>query len=56
VLGWCIYLPQFKGADIAESEVALDFIMGPGISLTGEVMWDQTLTKKQGAESLTVKL
>jgi hypothetical protein len=48
VLGWCYYIPTLiqNNKDVQEADISLDLVMGPGISLTGEVMWDQTLTKK----------
>ena len=31
-----------NNSKVVEKEIQLEFVMGPGVSLTGEVMWDQT--------------
>lgn len=42
VVGWCNFLPYLiqKNQDILESDIRLEFTMGPGVSLTGELLWD----------------
>ena len=44
VLGQCLHMPALTRtlSDVIEAEVDLAFAMGPGVALTGEVMWDQT--------------
>lgn len=32
--------------DLREGEVQLDLILGPGLTIFGEVLWDQSLTRK----------
>lgn len=53
VLGWCHYIPTLiqNNKEIQEADISLDLVMGPGVSITGEVMWDQTLTKKLQTDS-----
>ena len=46
VIGWCLYVPQLtshqvEGKDeLKEGEVQLDLILGPSVSLFGDVLWD----------------
>ena len=49
VLGWCCYVPRLEeaGDTIKDEEVQLDLILGPGLSLLGDVLWDQTLVRKE---------
>ena len=56
VLGWCLYVPQLTQADlIHEGEVQLDLILGPGLTLFGDVLWDQTQVRKD-RQKLFVKM
>ena len=42
VLGECLYIPQLTDnhQNTVTAPIELDFMMGPGVSLTGEIMWD----------------
>lgn len=42
ILGYCIHLPALlsSNADILQQDLNFDLIMGPGISLTGDILWD----------------
>jgi hypothetical protein len=33
--------------NLKEEEIQLDLIMGPGLSLFGDVLWDQTTVRKE---------
>jgi hypothetical protein len=56
VLGWCLYVPQLTQADlIHEGEVQLDLLLGPGLTLFGDVLWDQTQVRKD-RQKLFVKM
>ena len=33
--------------NIKDEEVQLDLILGPGLTILGDVLWDQTLVRKQ---------
>ena len=48
VLGWALHLPYVspKG-NVPESEIQLDLTMGPGISVTGDVVWDQSQVRSK---------
>ena len=56
MLGWALHLPSVspKGT-ILESEVQLDLTMGPSISITGDVVWDQSQGRAKDPK-LRVKL
>ena len=56
MLGWALHLPYVspKGK-ILESEVQLDLTMGPSISITGDVVWDQSQGRSKDPK-LRVKL
>jgi len=47
MIGWCIFIPKLAegNADIQKTKLNLKLITGPGVSLSGEIIWDQTLTK-----------
>ena len=56
VLGWCLYVPQLNSAELLhEGEVQLDLILGPGVTLFGDVLWDQTQVRKD-RQKLFVKM
>ena len=56
MLGWCLYVPQLTQADlIHEGEVQLDLILGPGLTLFGDMLWDQTQVRKD-RQKLFVKM
>lgn len=56
VLGWCLYVPQITQNELLhEGEVQLDLILGPGLTLFGEVLWDQTQVRKD-RQKLFVKM
>jgi len=56
VLGWCLYVPQITQSEVLhEGEVQLDLILGPGLTLFGEVLWDQTQVRKD-RQKLFVKM
>jgi len=44
IIGWALFIPNLasKNTTVLQSVVELNFIMGPGYSLTGEIMYDQT--------------
>ena len=49
VIGWCLYVPQIStlaGKQLREGEVQLDLILGPGVSIFGDVLWDQFVARK----------
>ena len=56
VLGWALHLPYVspKGR-LLEGEIQLDLTMGPGVSATGEVVWDQSQFRTKDPK-LRVKL
>jgi len=45
-----------KNTDVLESDISLDLQIGPGVALTGEILWDFNLSRKAGQEPTTVKL
>jgi len=36
-----------EGDNILDEEVQLDLILGPGLTLLGDVLWDQSLVRKE---------
>lgn len=54
VIGWCLYVPPISGECLVEGEIQLDMLLGPGLTLFGEVLWDQTVVRKD--RRLFVKL
>ena len=59
VIGWCLYVPQLISVSnigaaskpeseqaLREGEVQLDLLLGPGMTLFGDVLWDQSLVRK----------
>ncbi len=42
VIGWCNFLPYLiqKNTSVLESDITLDLQMGPGVAVTGEILWD----------------
>jgi hypothetical protein len=58
VIGWCMYVPQVNKVgqrdELSEGEVQLDLILGPGLTIFGEVLWDQGVARKD--KKLFVKM
>lgn len=47
MIGWCLYVPQASALQgLREGEVQLDLLLGPGVSLLGDVLWDQFVARK----------
>ena len=50
VIGWCLYVPQLSSMggkpDLREGEVQLDLLLGPGVTIFGDVLWDQQVARK----------
>lgn len=46
-IGWGIYLPELTNSntEIAEKQISLKLLMGPGSAITGEIMWDGSSQK-----------
>ena len=42
-----MHIPQLinMNEDIKDEEIQLDMILGPGTTLLGDVLWDQTLVR-----------
>ena len=56
MLGWALHLPYVsEGGRIPETDVQLDLTMGPGVSITGDVVWDQSQGRAKD-QKLRVKL
>jgi len=55
VIGWCLYVPAISNDFLVEGEIQLDLLLGPGLTLFGDVLWDQTLARKD-QRRLFVKL
>jgi len=49
LIGWSSFIPTLKGdnGDIMPDKKEVKFNFGPGVALTGELMWDQSISKKQ---------
>ena len=41
VIGWCVYMPADK-----EEDLQVDMVLGPGVTVLGEVLWDQSVVRK----------
>lgn len=54
VIGWCLYVPQIQNDYLVDGEVQLDLLLWPGLTLFGDVLWDQSLVRKD--RRLFVKL
>ncbi len=48
VLGWCAHVPSLNETEdnIKDEEIQLDLILGPGTTLLGDVLWDQSVVRK----------
>ena len=55
MIGWCLYVPSISNDFLVEGEIQLDLLLGPGLTLFGDVLWDQTLARKD-QRRLFVKL
>ena len=55
VLGWAVHIPKIsKEGNLPLIETPLDLKMGPGSTVTGEMLWDQSQNKQN--EPLIVKM
>lgn len=49
MIGWCLYVPQLSTLntkpDLRDGEVQLDLILGPGMTIFGDVLWDQQVAR-----------
>ena len=55
VLGWSVHIPNMsKDGNLPQIETQFDLKVGPGSTMTGELLWDQSQNKEH--EPLIVKL
>ena len=54
VIGWCLYVPPISNDCLVDGEVQLDLLLAPGLTLFGDVLWDQSVVRKD--RRLFVKL
>ena len=57
VIGQAIHLPHItKEGNLAPVETQFDLGMGPGVTLTGEMLWDYSQVRHPNGPKLYVKL
>lgn len=57
VIGQAIHMPHLtKEGNLHNVETQLDIKMGPGATLTGEMLWDQSQVRPDNGPKLLVKL
>lgn len=57
VIGQAIYMPQItKEGNLPSIESQFDLSMGPGVTLTGEMLWDYSQVRPPNGPKLYVKL
>ena len=57
VIAHAVYLPRYSnGGKFVEESVVLDMVMGPGVAVTGDVIWDKSQVREGDQEKLRVQL